>query len=1707
MKKRKLLVIGVAGIALILSGIMTIMSMPQQTFVLATSGFQEWTYRLENDRNSRGIDTSVESYAIHHTFEDEWDEDEIIAEVIEKRTETSKTFVQADGTYVFWDFGIPIHREINCGEFVEMFNSTNSNRTEVYLLVEQTLESTGLNIQNEYLRNRINTTLLGVNQQIYFSLRSDNNLSNNYQMNDLFESFSPMSNYVILNYGTRGSYPIVGTGRNNTFQSNNTRNAFLSYNTNTRIVEILRTNNIVYARLQLAHQNIPMLADLRLTNDINNLAVAPILWNELPQRNHPHMHVYAEIDITRYLNEFFGFATLSFRARERNRTINFGVPNLIIRYRPIMNDENIIQNMGLRGTGMINLYSGMMSYVYDTVFIDDGSLFPISINHIYTDITGNDFYVGNNFRLNLHKQLQTVDVVAGTPIFRLVDGFGRKFYFSEYYRNRELGLTHHHYNGKNILVDRQGNSMVFRNGSLLQMHQFPSSVRNSRVGMHLNISYVGNQLNQIHSVTNGITTINFEYQNARLKQLSYSRVGNNMQTSVAEFLFYNSTNRLDGIRRLTNQSTNSWHITGFQYTRGINDTLLGRIFDRDNINCRQKLAPHGEDMWYFDVDRSIDNRIGSFSSRPDGRENTTVNLEYIDHTLQNLNADYGVTRTTILRVENTQHFRHVSFNGRQLIGDYAFEIVNENKIMPLAAWSNGFDYFTTQNTFGAHEIRRLNHDGNISNTNTVNISFSTQHGTFNHAVSMWVRVPENTTTRYLRVDPNGNTGGRKIYEINARKPGWQFVTINLRDIANLNSIRVSSNDTIFVRCITVTRLPQQLTRAQFANNFRPDFLRCGALHRSFRLNPATSTQASTITMNVYELEHRLFMEIGGVVEMFDPMYPRRIMSVREFTFPITTSKENMVTASLNRATQWDTRTVFVFGNLTSRDMNINRMLTSVRVYGRGSLANSGPPQITSFTYNNGRLISVTDPNGVRTQNMHNANGSITNTITGTGSSGNSPNVVRTDTLQQSTRLLMSTQIGNVVTRFGYTASGALSSIHHNNFYTNFDYHPDGNLLAIRVPSRTLATFSHTENSDTVAWGNNQTVIRNFDDSGRLTNISGSNGFNATVIHYGINNRNVQILHSTGVHYWHEIRDNNMHVTAIRNGANVEVQNSISYCGNGIIRTNTFLDGTQMIGEEYIFNQMGQIASINRHGRHNVTYSYNNMHQLQNRTIRNYKGATLESRFAHTNQRITSERFYVNNQLRNEITYIYYANGNVRQVFENGVLTSEYVFDNLNRLIRHYHTTNRRDIFTYDAGGNITRIRRYERRPNSTLWNILSTDTFTYSANGWRDLQTRINGQTITHDAIGNPIRYRSSGPGLPQIEFEWQNGRQLRQIRNACRGRGLGTVTMEYDYLGRRTRKINNQWESRFFWDGDRLIGEQRLGEMIWYYHDDQGVSGMRWRGNDYHFRRNMFGDVLAIYNSRGELMGTYEYDAWGNHTNDWDIPGSVMRWNPWRWRGYFWDEETGFYYLGSRFYDPETGRFLNADEPTMLFLTSTMGNGGANLFAYALNNPVMNYDPTGYFAQILVGAGVKIAAAMVAVVAVAIGVAYIATMVDTQSISDSMSDWWNGIWHRPSGGGAQVGTPPPGPSMGPQFGPNVAFGPGAVGVGLAGLAGYTFLGKGLPGNNRDQNEQFRSAMRKLGIRDKSDWRWRFAHDNLPPRHNMGYNQLLEFLRQLFGMR
>ena len=121
----------------------------------------------------------------------------------------------------------------------------------------------------------------------------------------------------------------------------------------------------------------------------------------------------------------------------------------------------------------------------------------------------------------------------------------------------------------------------------------------------------------------------------------------------------------------------------------------------------------------------------------------------------------------------------------------------------------------------------------------------------------------------------------------------------------------------------------------------------------------------------------------------------------------------------------------------------------------------------------------------------------------------------------------------------------------------------------------------------------------------------------------------------------------------------------------------------------------------------------------------------------------------------------------------------------------------------------------------------------------------------------------------------------------------------------------------------------------------------MEYGGNYYYYRTNIQGDIEGIYNSNGTLVVSYSYDAWGNILSTTGTLASTLgEINPFRYRGYYYDTETGWYYLQSRYYDPTVGRFLNADNLVYLSSGGILSN---NLYTYCYNNSVSNTDPSGF--------------------------------------------------------------------------------------------------------------------------------------------------------------
>ena len=159
----------------------------------------------------------------------------------------------------------------------------------------------------------------------------------------------------------------------------------------------------------------------------------------------------------------------------------------------------------------------------------------------------------------------------------------------------------------------------------------------------------------------------------------------------------------------------------------------------------------------------------------------------------------------------------------------------------------------------------------------------------------------------------------------------------------------------------------------------------------------------------------------------------------------------------------------------------------------------------------------------------------------------------------------------------------------------------------------------------------------------------------------------------------------------------------------------------------------------------------------------------------------------------------------------------------------------------------------------------------------------------------------------------------------------------------------------RYYFQNEQIIAEKIGNKLIKFYYDGTGVCGFNYNGTDYYYQKNIQGDILKIFNGNGTLYAEYGYDAWGKCTIKTNVSG-IAAINPFRYRGYYYDEEISLYYLNARYYDPEIGRFISADSIAYL---EPQTIGGFNLYAYCLNNPLMYTDPDGTYVHIIIGAGI----------------------------------------------------------------------------------------------------------------------------------------------------
>ena len=292
---------------------------------------------------------------------------------------------------------------------------------------------------------------------------------------------------------------------------------------------------------------------------------------------------------------------------------------------------------------------------------------------------------------------------------------------------------------------------------------------------------------------------------------------------------------------------------------------------------------------------------------------------------------------------------------------------------------------------------------------------------------------------------------------------------------------------------------------------------------------------------------------------------------------------------------------------------------------------------------------------------------------------------------------------------------------------------------------------------------------------------------------------------------------------------------------------------------------------------------------------------------------------------------------------------DYVYDAFSRLIRENNPLlNKTITYSYDNNGNILSKMTYAYSTSSNLVNPILSYSYIYSQT-YPNRLTSYNNESCSYDNVGNPTTYRGKS-------LTWTKGTLLSQLVD-----GLTTITLTYDGFKQRISKSVDNDVTTYSYIDNLLIKEVRSGVEIKYLYSHRGVIGFIKTGQFifdeiYFYEKNAQQDVIAIRDVNNNIVNKYVYDAFGNHKvllpNDMedDDPFSIGHINPIRYRSYYYDADLKMYWLTTRHYDPEVGRFISPDHYSYLDYKKLHG---LNLYAYSKNNPVMYYDPSGHFTLI----------------------------------------------------------------------------------------------------------------------------------------------------------
>ena len=628
----------------------------------------------------------------------------------------------------------------------------------------------------------------------------------------------------------------------------------------------------------------------------------------------------------------------------------------------------------------------------------------------------------------------------------------------------------------------------------------------------------------------------------------------------------------------------------------------------------------------------------------------------------------------------------------------------------------------------------------------------------------------------------------------------------------------------------------------------------------------------------------------------------------------------------------------------------------IRSYSYNSLSPSDKTYTESETDESGRTVAEYDATGKhKTRYTYFADGSLASETLPNGAvlsyaydkDGNEVSVTS------------STEDGEGNTNVTHYTAGLVTRVESGNHVVDYVYDEKRRLTKVKLDSADYVSYLYdvddenygiTDAIQVVFAGSTEKILLNKDEHDRLTRYF-VEGLTMTDVTYESDGRIKSMYDNYGLRLREYSYDNEHRLTHYFDVRGME--SSMLYDDRGRLESKTELSPLhdengypreETVNYSYTYDdERNRVASVTAAGV-TVAPAYDALGRNTGKKISigtSVKASEEISYLKHGDHTtsLPAVMKYKTAQGEERIKYSYDAMGNIIKISEDGIVASRYEYDALSRLTREdSRAFGKTCLWEYDENGNILFRREYAFSMKSTeeLTEIEPQAVVEYKYNG--DKLISYNGNTqFVYNALGNPTKYNGKS-------VYWTYGRHM----SSYNGKSIiydgsnvptqiGSQRLAYDQNG----NIISNNNLHFLYDTANML----FGFTV----HDTGVK--------YLYRRDALGNIIAVLDTNGNVVVEYKYDAWGNtivtNVSDDAIRDDLGHMNPFRYRGYYYSDELGLYYLKSRFYDPEVGRFISAD--SIDYLAPDTING-LNLYAYCGNNPVMFCDPEGHFLLSILG-------------------------------------------------------------------------------------------------------------------------------------------------------